>query len=44
VIKDGKVVEQGASREIFARPQQAYTQELLKASGLVFGEVGTHSF
>ncbi len=35
VIKDGKVVEQGASREIFAAPQHAYTQALLKASGLV---------
>jgi microcin C transport system ATP-binding protein len=37
VIKDGKVVEQGPSRQIFANPQQVYTQELLKASGLVFG-------
>jgi microcin C transport system ATP-binding protein len=36
VIKDGKVVEQGASRQVFAHPRQAYTQELLKASGLVF--------
>ncbi|RMO70107.1 ABC transporter ATP-binding protein [Pseudomonas syringae group genomosp. 3] len=36
VIKDGKVVEQGPSREIFAAPQQAYTQELLRSSGLVF--------
>jgi len=36
VIKDGKVVEQGASRDIFANPQQAYTQELLKSSGLAF--------
>ncbi|MBA5982909.1 ABC transporter ATP-binding protein [Pseudomonas sp. MD195_PC81_125] len=34
VIKDGQVVEQGASREIFAAPQHPYTQELLKASGL----------
>ena len=34
VIKDGKVVEQGTSREIFAAPQHAYTQALLKASGL----------
>ncbi|WP_085698939.1 ABC transporter ATP-binding protein [Pseudomonas sp. B26(2017)] len=34
VIKDGKVVEQGASRQIFAAPQHAYTQALLKASGL----------
>ncbi|MBI6705880.1 ABC transporter ATP-binding protein [Pseudomonas viridiflava] len=37
VIKDGKVVEQGPSREIFAAPQQPYTQELLRSSGLVFG-------
>ncbi|KPX38880.1 Peptide ABC transporter, ATP-binding protein [Pseudomonas amygdali pv. mori] len=36
MIKDGKVVEQGPSREIFAAPQQAYTQELLRSSGLVF--------
>jgi microcin C transport system ATP-binding protein len=34
VIKDGKVVEQGSSREIFAAPQHPYTQELLKASSL----------
>ncbi|WP_166226190.1 ABC transporter ATP-binding protein [Pseudomonas atagonensis] len=34
VIKDGKVVEQGSSRDIFAAPQHPYTRELLKASGL----------
>jgi microcin C transport system ATP-binding protein len=34
VIKDGKVVEQGSSQEIFAAPQHPYTQELLKASSL----------
>jgi microcin C transport system ATP-binding protein len=34
VIKDGKVIEQGSSREIFAAPKHPYTQELLKASGL----------
>ncbi|MFJ2479176.1 ABC transporter ATP-binding protein [Pseudomonas sp. NPDC087598] len=34
VIKDGKVVEQGSSRQIFAAPQHPYTQELLKASSL----------
>ncbi|MFJ3006441.1 ABC transporter ATP-binding protein [Pseudomonas fluorescens] len=38
VIKDGKVVEQGSSREIFAAPQHPYTQELLKASGLKTAE------
>ncbi|MDH0744914.1 ABC transporter ATP-binding protein [Pseudomonas sp. GD03842] len=36
VIKDGKVVEQGPSREVFAGPRHPYTQALLKASGLVF--------
>jgi len=40
VIKDGKVVEQGASRQIFAAPQHAYTQELLKASGLALAKTG----
>jgi microcin C transport system ATP-binding protein len=39
VIKDGKVIEQGDARTLFAHPQQAYTQELLKSSGLVFGGV-----
>jgi microcin C transport system ATP-binding protein len=34
VIKDGRVVEQGSSQDIFAAPQHPYTQELLKASGL----------
>ncbi|PNA04539.1 MULTISPECIES: ABC transporter ATP-binding protein [Pseudomonas] len=40
VIKDGKVVEQGASRQIFAAPQHVYTQELLKASGLALAKTG----
>ncbi|WP_207864030.1 ABC transporter ATP-binding protein [Pseudomonas sp. 58(2021)] len=40
VIKDGKVVEQGSSRQIFAAPQHAYTQELLKASGLALAKTG----
>ena len=31
VMKDGKVVEQGTSQEIFQHPQTAYTQELLEA-------------
>jgi len=32
VMKDGKVVEQGDAREIFAAPQAAYTRELLDAA------------
>ncbi|GGI17844.1 ABC transporter ATP-binding protein [Oxalicibacterium faecigallinarum] len=32
VMKDGKVVEQGATAEVLANPQQPYTQKLLAAS------------
>lgn len=32
VMKDGKVVEQGETENVFNNPQQGYTQELLKAS------------
>ena len=32
VMKDGKVVEQGAARDVFENPQQPYTQALLKAA------------
>lgn len=32
VMKNGAVVEQGETEEVFNNPQQAYTQELLKAS------------
>ncbi|HCE5791147.1 TPA: ABC transporter ATP-binding protein, partial [Pseudomonas aeruginosa] len=32
VVKDGKVVEQGEARQIFAAPQHPYTRELLVAS------------
>ena len=32
VIKDGKVVERGASHEVFDNPQHPYTQELLAAA------------
>ena len=32
VIKDGKVVEAGASHQVFEAPQHAYTQELLAAA------------
>jgi microcin C transport system ATP-binding protein len=32
VIKDGKVVEQGASHDVFDAPQHPYTKELLAAA------------
>jgi microcin C transport system ATP-binding protein len=32
VVKDGKVVERGASHDLFASPQHPYTQELLAAA------------
>ncbi|KPW20289.1 Peptide ABC transporter ATP-binding protein [Pseudomonas cannabina pv. alisalensis] len=32
VVKDGKVVERGASHEVFDAPQHPYTQELLAAA------------
>ena len=32
VMKDGKVVEEGPSRELFARPRQDYTRALLAAA------------
>jgi len=32
VIKDGKVVEQGPSHDVFEAPQHPYTQELLAAA------------
>lgn len=32
VVKDGKVVERGASHDVFDAPQQAYTRELLAAA------------
>jgi microcin C transport system ATP-binding protein len=32
VIKDGKVVECGASHEVFEAPQHPYTKELLAAA------------
>ena len=34
VIKDGKVVERGASHEVFEAPQHPYTKELLAAAQL----------
>jgi microcin C transport system ATP-binding protein len=32
VMKDGKVVEQGPAREVFADPKEAYTRELIAAA------------
>ena len=32
VMKDGKVIEQGSTKQIFEHPQQPYTQQLIKAS------------
>jgi microcin C transport system ATP-binding protein len=32
VMKNGKVVEEGAATEIFARPKEAYTKALLSAA------------
>jgi microcin C transport system ATP-binding protein len=34
VLKDGKVVEQGASHDLFDAPQHPYTKELLKAAAM----------
>jgi microcin C transport system ATP-binding protein len=34
VLKDGKVVEQGASHDLFDAPQHPYTKELLKAAAV----------
>jgi len=32
VMRDGVVVEQGPAQEIFERPRQPYTQELMAAA------------
>ncbi|WP_277964767.1 ABC transporter ATP-binding protein [Pseudomonas sp. RIT-To-2] len=37
VIRHGRVVEQGPARRVFADPRHPYTQDLLKASGLMSG-------
>ncbi|MCY1454922.1 putative ABC transporter ATP-binding protein YejF [compost metagenome] len=34
VVKQGKVVEQGAAADIFAAPQHTYTRQLLEAAFL----------
>ncbi|WP_099867111.1 ABC transporter ATP-binding protein [Pararhizobium haloflavum] len=35
VMKDGSIVEEGETDEVFARPQHAYTQRLLAATPLI---------
>jgi len=35
VLKQGKVIEQGAAKSIFANPQHEYTRQLLKAAFMV---------
>lgn len=40
ILRQGKVVERGAATELFARPQQAYTRELLDAIPLPVPEPG----
>jgi ABC-type glutathione transport system ATPase component len=37
VMFEGKIVEQGHARELFARPQHAYTRELIRAMPLLEG-------
>jgi peptide/nickel transport system ATP-binding protein len=32
VIKEGRVVEEGAAKEIIAHPQESYTKQLIEAS------------
>ena len=34
VLKEGRVVEQGSAAEVFARPTQDYTRELIEAADL----------
>ncbi|WAH55122.1 ABC transporter ATP-binding protein [Pseudomonas silvicola] len=43
VIRHGRVVEQGPARRVFADPQHPYTQDLLKASGLMTGAARARS-
>ncbi len=35
IMKDGRVVEQGLTRQVYRDPQQDYTKQLLKAAGIV---------
>ena len=35
IMKDGKVVEYGATRQLYRNPQADYTKQLLKAAGIV---------
>ena len=41
VMRDGKVLEQGAAARVFDAPQSAYTRELMAAAFLP--DVGRHS-
>ncbi|HOO27427.1 MAG TPA: ATP-binding cassette domain-containing protein, partial [Lachnospiraceae bacterium] len=34
VMKDGRIIEQGSDREIYYKPKQAYTRELLNSAGI----------
>ncbi len=34
VMKDGKIIEQGSTNQVFENPQQSYTQELIQAANV----------
>ena len=35
IMKDGKVVEYGATRDLYRKPREKYTQQLLHAAGII---------